>query len=397
METHAAQRIALVTETFPPEINGVALTVQSMLHELCEAGRRVLLVRPRQKLTQAGEKPRRYAELLVPGAALPLYSALRFGWPARAKLRQSFRDLRIQGVYVATEGPLGYSAIGAARDLGIPVCAGFHTRFDDYLKHYGLSFLQPLALAWLRHFHNRADCTLVPTSELRDWLQSAGLTRVALLTRAVDTTFFTPSARSDELRRELGVAPDDLLLIHVGRIAAEKNLALLHRCCAAIRARHPSARMVWVGDGPQKDSMRASYPEQIFVGSQRGPKLAAYYASADLFLFPSLSETFGNVTLEAMASGLDLCAFDYGAAREHGRDAETAWLAPFGDASIFLAQALAAADAVVRGQGLGSNARAAVAHLNPQSVALGLLDVFAGILAQQQTMQGQTATQGGQA
>lgn len=368
--------IALVTETYPPEINGVALTVQGLELGLRALGHTVRVVRPRQG-PQALDHNIASGETLVPGAAVPRYPGLRFGWPARRRLAALWRAQRPDAVYVATEGPLGWSAVRTARDLGIPVASGFHTRFDDYVARYGAPFLSPLAFAWLRRFHNLADATLVPTRELVDFLHANRFARVELLSRAVDTELFTPARRRTSLRASWGLATDDVALIHVGRIAPEKNLDLAVRAYRAVQRERPRVRFVWVGDGPSRAALQAANPDFLFVGTQRGEALAEHFASADVFLFPSLSETFGNVTLEAMASGLATVAFDYGAAREHLRDGEHGRSLARDDADGFVAAAVALATQRVLRQRIGAAAREAVLPLRQAAVC----DNFAALLS----------------
>ena len=306
-------RFAIVTETYPPEVNGVALTVQGLETGLRQRGHAVSLIRPRQPADAADSGD----TLLVRGASLPRYPGLKFGLPATRRLVAQWKASPPDAIYVATEGPLGWSALRAARRLGIPVATGFHTRFDEYTRDYGVRFLQHTALRWMRRFHNGADATLVPTRELADFLQSQGFHRVVRLARAVDARHFSPSRRDATLRAAWGLGPDDLAVIYVGRIAAEKNLDLSIRAFRRIQQLQPTAKFVWVGDGPVRERLTQENPDFIFCGVQRGDALARHFASGDLFLFSSHSETFGNVTLEAMASGVPTVAFNYGAAREH--------------------------------------------------------------------------------
>lgn len=310
-------RYSIVTETWPPEVNGVALTVQGLARGLRDRGHAIEVVRPRQPV-DAGAQPD-FDTLQVRGADLPRYPGLRFGLPAPGLLRRRWTAQRPDAVYVATEGPLGWSALRAARGLGIPVATGFHTRFDAYMRDYGLALLERPARAWMRRFHNAAQATLVPTRELQDTLLRQGFRNVHRLARAVDTTLFDPAHRDRALRGRWGVGENGLAVVHVGRIAAEKHLDLAVRAFEAIRAARPEAVFVWVGDGPARERLQREHPHFVFCGVRRGAELARHFASADLFLFPSLSETFGNVTLEALASGVPTVAFDYGAAREYLR------------------------------------------------------------------------------
>lgn len=372
-------RYAIVTETWPPEINGVALTVHGLVSGLQARGHAVQVVRPRQDHeTHASAEP---GTVLARGAALPRYPGLKFGLPAARRLRALWRQARPDAVYVATEGPLGWSALRVARQLGIPAATGFHTRFDAYMRDYGVRFLEPLALRWMRRFHNGAQATLVPTRELREFLHARGFAHPVQLPRAVDTTLFHPRKRCPQLRRDWGVGDDGLAVIHVGRIAAEKNLDLAVRAFRALQRQRPEARFVWVGDGPETPRLRHEHPDFVFCGVQRGEALARHFASADLFLFPSRSETFGNVTLEALACSVPTVAFDYGAAREHLRDGLHGATVADGDEDGFVAAAVRiATDDSLRGC-MRVVAREAVAGLRPAQVAADFDAVLAALAA----------------
>jgi glycosyltransferase involved in cell wall biosynthesis len=364
--------IAIVTETWPPEINGVALTVHALARGAAALGHQVEVLRPRRRDEHDGEAGK--DEVLLQGAALPRYPGLRFGLPAPRLLQRRWTDRPPDAIYVATEGPLGHSALRAARRLGIPACTGFHTRFDDFAHHYGFGFLTPAVFACLRRFHNRAAATLVPTRELAGFLEANGFRHVHLLRRAVDTRLFHPGHRDLSLRAEWGVPADGLALVHVGRLAPEKNIELAVRAFAAIQARQPDARCVIVGDGPSRAELQRKHPEILFAGIRRGEDLARHYASGDLFLFPSLTETFGNVTLESLASGVPVVAFDYGAAREHIHSATSGARVPTGDAEAFvdaavaLARHIASRDPAVFERSR-AQVRAEVAGLSPADVA----------------------------
>jgi glycosyltransferase involved in cell wall biosynthesis len=356
-------RFAIVTETYPPEVNGVALTVHGLETGLRQRGHAVSLVRPRQATDAIAADD----TVLVRGASLPRYPGLKFGLPATRRLLAQWKEAPPDAIYVATEGPLGWSAVRAARRLGIPVATGFHTRFDEYMRDYGARFLEHTALRWMRRFHNGAHATLVPTRELADFLQTQGFHHVVRLARAVDAQHFSPARRDDILRAQWGLQPDDLAVIYVGRIAAEKNLELSIRAFQAIRQQHPAAKFVWVGDGPIRERLAQEHPDFIFCGVQRGEALARHFASGDLFLFSSHSETFGNVTLEAMASGVPTVAFNYGAAREHLVDGVHG--AAVDDDAAFTAAALHLASQPALRRTMGEAAATAMRALRPEQVA----------------------------
>ncbi len=320
-------RIVYVTETFPPEINGVALTAQRCLRHLRAAGHQVQLLRPRQPGEASLDGP---DEWRTPGGPIPLYPELRYGLAGVAALRRRWRSDRAGApdlVHAATPGPLGWAALRAARAEGIPTSADFRTNFHSYCRHYGMGWLEPLVVAYLRRLHAMADLSFVPTPELADILRWRGFERLHVVGRGVDTQRFSPRWRSEGLRSRWQAGPDDPVLLYVGRLAAEKNVELALQTGERLRALRPGLRMVVVGSGPQRARLQAAYPGVHFVGVQRDAELARHYASADLFLFPSQTETFGNVTLEALASGLAVVAFDTAAAGVHVRHGENGWLA----------------------------------------------------------------------
>lgn len=300
--------------------------------------------------------------------ALPHYPGLRVGLPASSALRKTWTQLRPDAVYIATEGLLGWSALATARCLGIPACTGFHTHFGDYAAHYGVGWTAPLVNRWLLRFHRRAAATLVPTHTLAAELRERGIDNVRVLRRAVDTQLFHPRHRDPMLRAFWGAGDDVPVAIYVGRIAAEKNLDLAVRAYRALREREPRARFVCVGDGPVRKRMAAENPDFIFAGARNGHDLARHYASADVFVFPSLTETFGNVTLEAMASGLGVVAFDRGAAHEHVANGISGMRVPVDDAQGFVNAFVAlGVDEVLR-ERVRENARLRVAPLAPEAV-----------------------------
>jgi len=326
-------RIAFVTETYPPELNGVSLTVQRTVEHLRQRGHEVDLIRPRQ----AGEAPLDARnELRTLGCPIPMYPELRVGLCSSTTLRHRFERRMPALVHVATEGPLGWSALRAAHALGLPVTSDFRTNFHEYSRYYGLGWFSPMVQDYLRRFHNQCQRSFVPTEATLHTLSDAGFERLEVVGRGVDTVQFTPDKRSVALRASWG-AGDGPVLLYVGRLAAEKNVTLALCAFEAVRLRMPAVTMIVVGDGPMRRKLQQEFPAAQFVGVQRGEALAQHYASADLFLFPSVSETFGNVTLEALASGLPVVAFDTAAAACHVDDCDNGLLAPVGDENAFIA------------------------------------------------------------
>ncbi len=350
-------RIALVTETWPPEVNGVAATLSTLVEALRVRNHQIQLVRPRQQKRDLAAQRDGYHEVLTGGVAIPRYGQMRMGMPCTRTLAQLWTQRRPDVVHIATEGPLGWSALQAARKLKLPVTSDFRTNFHAYSRHYGVGWLYKPIMGYLRKFHNRTQCTMVPSETLKRELDGAGFQRLAVVARGVDTRRFRPELRSAELRARWGVVDDAPVALCVGRLAAEKNPGTLAAAFDAMRAAHPRARLVLVGDGPARAEYERRCPHAVFAGLRTGDDLAAHYASADVFLFPSMTETFGNVVPEAMASGLAVVAFDHAAAGQLIASGSNGLLAGLDRGDEFVAHAvrLAGEAAVVRQ--LGAAAR----------------------------------------
>lgn len=303
-------RILLITETYPPEINGVAMTTQRLVEGLRARGHWVGVVRPRQ----CHEPPGVNDTWTVHGLPIPKYPGLRLGLPAFWQLGKIMDQQRPDLVHVVTEGPLGWAAVLAARTRGLPLTSGYHTHFAQYSRHYGIGWLMPLISDWIDALHKRCQATFVPTPELAIELTDRGIPNVRTIGRGVDTSLFNPGRRDNELRGLWGLEEGDLACLFVGRLAPEKNLELVIQAYDAIAAQHPGTRMIWVGYGPSLAALRSAHPHHVFAGPRTGEDLAAHYASADLFIFGSLSETWGNVLTEALASGLSVVTYRRAAA-----------------------------------------------------------------------------------
>ena len=307
-------RIAVVTETYPPDINGVAHTISKIVEGLRARGHSLMLVRPKHRLDGSPLIENGFQEVLMRGAPIPMYKQLRLGLPAQGALQKLWLKQRPDLVHIATEGPLGWSAARAARKLNIPTSSDFRTNFHAYSQFYGFGWLKGAIVSYMRKFHNSTHCTMVPTQGLMAELSKIGFEKLMVVPRGVDTEHFSPEFRSQALRDSWGVTPDTQVLLSVGRLAVEKNLNMVMRCFHALQAKNLPVKLVVVGDGPLRHALEISCPEAIFTGQKTGKSLVEHYASADLFIFPSLTETFGNVTIEAMASGLAVIAYDHAAA-----------------------------------------------------------------------------------
>jgi glycosyltransferase involved in cell wall biosynthesis len=360
-------RIAVVTETYPPEINGVAITISHMVEGL-RRRHVVELIRPRQNKQDSAKTELTLQEVLVRGIPIPRYPGLKLGLPAKRQLIKLWTGQRPDVVHLVTEGPLGSSALAAARKLGIPISSDFHTNFHSYSQHYGFGWLQKTVAGYLRSFHNRTDTTLVPTRELRNTLAQDGYQNLQVVARGVDTTLFHPGKRSEKLRQQWGVANGELAVIYVGRISAEKNMPLVLRTFEAMQACNPKLKLVLVGDGPVRAEMQRHNPEYIFAGMRTGEDLAAHYASGDIFLFPSMTETYGNVTVEAMASGLAVVAYRYAAAAEHIAHEENGLHAEFGNEDEFMRLACGLANDAARVEKMREQSHQTMLKLDWQNI-----------------------------
>jgi UDP-2,3-diacylglucosamine pyrophosphatase LpxH/glycosyltransferase involved in cell wall biosynthesis len=327
-------KIDIVTDTFLPDVNGVAMTLGRLTDGLRKLGHRVHVIH-----TGTTAKPGESCAAAVP---LPGYREVRVGLPKPFELRARWMKKRPHAIYVATESPLGKSALKAAKALGIPVATGFHTNFHQYLQQYGMPGLQPAAMSYLKNFHQRAQCTLTPSPDMAARLTAEGLEHVRLLGRGVDTDLFTPERRCETLRAEWGARPATPVAIMVGRVAPEKNFELGIAAFERMREAFPDLCCVVIGDGPLRARLSEKHPWIRFTGVRTGEDLARHYASADVLLFPSETETFGNVLLEGMASGLATVSFDYAAAALHVLSGINGFKALPGDSEGFIVHALEA-------------------------------------------------------
>lgn len=361
-----SRRLAVVTETYPPEVNGVAMSMARVVDGLNRRNHDVQLIRPRQPAKMARQttgKPE-VDEVLTKGLPVPLYPNLRMGVPSKRGLVKLWSLRRPDVVHIATEGPLGWSALQAAQHLSLPVTSDYRTNFHAYGKHYRLGLLSKPIMGYLRKFHNRCDATMVPTEAMRVLLADRGFERLSVVGRGVDAQRFDPARRSAAMRESWGAGPDDLVMGYVGRLAPEKNLGVVLAAYEAVKALQPRARLVFVGDGPMRAELAARAPDAVFAGQRSGDDLAAHYAGLDMFLFPSLTETFGNVTTEAMASGCAVIAFESAAAGELIRSGVNGWLAGPGKEGDFVsATRMAAGDAAAR-RAVAEAARATARRLD---------------------------------
>lgn len=316
-------RLCIVTETYIPDINGVAKSLECLIKHINPDVFDISIVRTAPKSEYTPE----LQELWCKGLTLPQYPDVQLGLPASRKIKTFWKENPPDLVYIATEGPLGLSAFSIAKKRSVPVISAFHTNFHSYSSYYRLGWIQKLVMGWLRRFHNKTSMTLVPSKIVQQELQSQGFERVEWLPHGVDCQSFHPRYHSSDRRDQWGVNAEEKVLLFVGRTAPEKNLTLAILAWQAMKNQGHPVHLVVVGDGPMRLELEKKHPDVHFMGMQTGKDLSECFASADIFLMPSQTETFGLVTLEAMASGLPIVSFDLAAASEFVRSDQEGQLA----------------------------------------------------------------------
>lgn len=370
-----AVRVAIITESFLPDVNGVANTVRRVADYLVRSGHRPMVIAP--ALRRHAPDPAldlQYPVVRAISLPLPSYPGLRIGLPS-PRIRAALIRHRSDIVHLASPFVLGATAGGTARRLGLPVLAVYQTDMPAYARAYRTGSSGEQA-AWrvLRRIHNRAGRTLAPSSATAAELVAHGIDRVWLWGRGVDTELFSPARRSAALRAEL--APDgEVLAGYVGRLAAEKRVDLLAQVAAL-----PGVRLVIVGTGPAHEDLRRALPGAVFLGQRQGEELAAIYASLDIFVHSGPHETFGQTLQEAAASGLPVVAPAAGGPLDLVDDGVTGFLVQPGDPGA-LAGAVArlAADPSLRAA-QGAAGLAAVAGRGWQALGAQLEDHYAALL-----------------
>ncbi len=310
-DTVSGMRVAIVTETFLPVINGVSNSVMRVVEHLVRCGHQPLVVAP-------GPGPDSYfgaPVVRIPALDLPVVDSVPVGVPTR-KVVTALRDFAPDVVHLASPVIVGARGLWAARRLGVPTVAVYQTDIAGFADSYGLGFAARTAWRWTRRVHSVADRTLAPSTSAAAALVAHGVPRVHRWGRGVDTAHFRPSQRDERLRTQL--APrGEMLVGFVGRLAPEKKVLRL----SALRD-VPGIRLVVVGDGPDRRQLAKRLPEAVFLGFKTGDELAQAYASLDVFVHTGPFETFCQAVQEALASGLPVIAPDAGGPRDlvvHGR------------------------------------------------------------------------------
>ena len=324
-------RLALFTGNYNYIRDGVALTLNRLVGWLESRGVEVVVVAP---VGPEPAFPPTGRLIPVPSVPVPLRKEYRIGLGLPARVRAELRAFRPTLVHIAVPDIVGHRALALAERWRVPAVASFHSRIDTYLDYYRLGFLQPVLNARARAFYRRCEQLYVPSQTMIEVLAAEGVAcEMRLWSRGVDAAGFNPSFRSLDWRRRHGIGDDEVVVAYAGRLVAEKNMDLMVKVFALLAERVPAGRhrILVIGDGPAGAALRAALPQAVFPGFLVGDELATAYASADVFFFPSVTETFGNVTLEAMASGLPAVNAVATGSSSLVVDGETGYLAEAGD------------------------------------------------------------------
>lgn len=306
-------RLALFSDTYPPQMNGVSRTLERLVAAARERGAMVRIFTTTDPDLQHHDAD----EVRWNSVPFWAYPQVRLAAPRVLAARAALLAWKPSIVHVATEFGVGLAGRSAAQSQRLPLVTSYHTSFSAYAEFYKLGALAAGGWKYFRWFHGAAARTFAPTEAIREEVIAHGFRNVGVWGRGVDGDRFDPSFRSDEWRRAHGIAADAMVVLYVGRIAREKGLEHALRAMQQLSTNAPQIRFVFVGDGPYEAELRAAAPSSaIFTGRLSGAPLSTAYASSDVFLFPSVTDTFGNVLLEAMASGLVVVSADAGNTRE---------------------------------------------------------------------------------
>lgn len=303
-------RVALFTGNYNHIRDGVSLTLNRLVKFLEDQGIPVLIFAPTIK-----NPPIKHCGTLVPVPSVPLLvggrSEYRFSISLPQSAKKQLEEFAPTIVHIATPDVLGFKALKWAKKNKVKAVSSYHTHFPSYLDYYKLNFISDLGWRYVRWFYKQFEHVYVPSQSMIDELEKHRVkSDLKIWARGIDTELFSPEKRSEEWRKKAGFAPDDIVVAFVSRLVWEKELATFIESVKAVAKKNPKVRALVVGEGPAKEEAQAMLPKAHFTGFCKGEDLARAYASSDVFLFPSHTETFGNVTLEAMASGLPCIVAD---------------------------------------------------------------------------------------
>lgn len=309
-------RIAIFSDTFSPEINGVTRNLDRLVNYFSQKGIEFIVFAP-----ESGQKTDSLYEnkvVRMKSYNFVLYPELKISLPDYLKVKNVMKNLDVDLIHLVTPFNIGLLGLYYAKQNDIPLTASYHTNFDQYLDYYNINFIENLAWKYLRWFHNHASINFCPSKVTLEELEERNFKNLDIWGRGIDTDLFSPDHRSEEFIEKNNLN-EKISILYVGRAAKEKNISLIIDSLRNLNKRYKEKiELIITGDGPELENLKRSAPKNvIFTGFKKGLELSKIYASADIFAFSSLTETYGNVIIEAMASGLPVVSVYAGGVKEN--------------------------------------------------------------------------------
>ena len=383
-------RIAYFSDTFLPQVNGVTNTLGKLDAYLEKNSVQHKFFVPEYPETYPIEDPSRVKRFK--SVSLPIYNECRLSIPLYASMSKIIDQFNPDLIHLVTSLGIGWMGLKYAREKSIPLVSSYHTNFDAYLKYYKLEYLEDTIWSYFRWFHNFSGINFCPSTDTMKTLDDKGIGNTRIWSRGIDADKFSPAFKNIGIRQKFNAA-DKIMFLYVGRVAAEKDLDILLECMNNINVLNPGkTSFIITGDGPYAGYMKKNAPADTrFTGYLKGAELAEMYASCDVFLFPSSTETFGNVVLEAMASGLPVIAADAGGVKDSITDGSDGFLCKARNAMSFTK----AMDKFIKDPGLiasmGAEARRHSLSKSWDSIFDSLLEDYREIIGKARPDYGKTA------
>lgn len=304
-------KIALFSDTYYPQINGVSNTLDKLIQYFEINNIKYKIFAPKYNDKNEDSHTERFYSL-----KFFLYPECRLALPNIFRISQSLSEFEPDIIHIMTEFNMGVAGLTYGKKHNIPTISNYTTNFSQYTEYYNLEFLKQPIWDYMKWFHNQNNITLCPSGEAQRLLNKNGINKTAVFSRGIDSSVFNPAFRNEKLRKKLGVE-NKTAFLYVGRVAFEKDMDILNESYRSIKEKYQNTALIITGDGPYLGKCRELFPDDtIYTGFKKGHELAEIYASSDIFVCPSSTETFGNVILEAMASGLTVIGADAGGVGE---------------------------------------------------------------------------------
>lgn len=383
-------RIAYFTDTYLPQINGVSNTLNKLGDYLNDQDIKHMFFAPHfnEELESSDNSPvARFKSI-----SLPFYPECRLAIPSYANLCRIADKFKPDIIHLTDPLGIGLAGLKYGRDRGVPIVSSFHTNFDVYLKYYNMEYLEGIVWGIFKWFHGFSEINFCPSLDTWKVLESKGIQNLRIWSRGIDTSTFSPNYKNINIRYRQN-AEDKIIFLYVGRLAAEKDLDILLESITMVNSSHADkVQFVFVGDGPYAKQMKErSFDNVVFTGYLKGLELSAMYASSDVFVFPSSTETFGNVVLEAMASGLPVIAVNSGGVKDNVIDNYNGLMCPPRAATSLAEAIIKLAEDKLFIKALAANAREHAATKSWTNIFDQLVRDYSSVLEKGQTKLSQTA------